>query len=210
MLGVLVPQNSKALDHDISAQCSLVNVFRHPKLKSSVEGAGGDEFSVRGDVQSHHFPLVTSERLQRGPLRVCPYFGRVVIRSGQQVLSIGGLELNGADQVLVCGDGVDAAPLPQVPHLTGVVPAARSDVKPIRREVDAVDLLEVTFQEHNAATGPQIPHSPESVQTSSCSEGAIEVKGEVIHPFTVTLLMQNFLLRLQVPQAPGLVIACGA
>lgn len=90
LLGVLVPQNSAALAHDISAQCSLVNVFRHPKLKSSVEGAGGDEFSVRGDVQSHHFPLVTSERLQRGPLRVCPYFGRVVIRSGQQVLSIGG------------------------------------------------------------------------------------------------------------------------
>lgn len=37
-------------------------------------------------------------------------------------------EPDAGDQVLVGRDGVDALPLPQVPHLAGVVPTARGHV----------------------------------------------------------------------------------
>lgn len=93
-------------------------------------------------------------------------------------------------------DGVDTPPPPQVPHFTCVVTAPSSHVKtasytltlfflkcfkirifeqdwnlflfflPIWGEIDGVNFFKMTLQEHDTATGPQVPHAAEWIQTT--------------------------------------------
>lgn len=67
-----------------------VSSLRQPEFEGSVVGAGGDQFSVRGHVHTHHLPLVSCERLQRGPARVAPDLRRVVVGSRQEEVSVCG------------------------------------------------------------------------------------------------------------------------
>lgn len=68
--------HSCILKHKQTAPSSSVS---HPEFEGAVIRAGGNELSVRRQVQSHHFTFVSCQSLQRRPPRVSPHFSQVVV-----------------------------------------------------------------------------------------------------------------------------------
>lgn len=67
-------------------------------------------------------------------------------------------------------------------------------------------VLEILLQLHLNSASHQ-GHGAMHVSTlPSSNQGSIRVEAEVMDSFTVTFLMKNFLLNLQVPQTPRVVI----
>ena len=78
-------------------------------------------------------------------------------------------------------------------HLDGVVGAAGDDVVSVGTPVDADDALEVTLQEHDALSRPEVPHPPERVHPARGRQRTVALEGQAVHRLAVALLVEHFL-----------------
>jgi len=60
------------------------------------------------------------------------------------------------------------ATFPDVPDFAGVVERTGEHVIAIGRPVDAYDAFQVTFEEHNALSCPEVPNSAKGVHATRC------------------------------------------